>query len=135
MKYIYAVVKGKESTRRRNQRRKRVHKRFERKVKIQELKIKEYRRKVSLPRNIVRLLPALSTDRILPDFVCDDVPLLPDGAVLPLNKSSESVLMYALIAMPTLYEFNLKCIHCTSFLQLSWEVVLLALATPCGSPD
>ena len=87
---MYAVIKGKESTRKRNQRRKRVHKRFERKVKIQELKIKVYRRKVSLPRNNVRLVPAVSTVRILPDFECDDVPLLPEGAVLPLNNSSES---------------------------------------------
>ena len=103
---MYAVVKRKESTHRRNQRRKRVHKRFEWKMKIQELKIKEYHCKVSLPRNNVRLLPALSTVRILPDFVCDEMPLLPDGAVLPLNNSSESVFMHALIAMPTLYEFK-----------------------------
>ena len=44
----------------------------------------------SLPRNNVRLVPAVSTVRILPDFECDDVPLLPEGAVLPWNNSSES---------------------------------------------
>ena len=37
---------------------------------------------------------------------CDEIPLLPDGAVLPLNNSSESVFMHALIAMPALYEFK-----------------------------
>ena len=91
---LHAVGNGKASTHRRNQRRKRVHRRFERKTKMQELKIKAYRRKVSLPRKNVTLGPAVSTVRMLPDFECGDVPLLPEGAVLPLNNSSESIILY-----------------------------------------
>ena len=95
---MHAVVKGKESTHRHNQWRK--------KGEDPRIEDQGVPSQVLLPRNNVRLLSTLSTVRILPDFVCDDMPLLPDGEMPPLNYSSESVFMYALIAMPTLYEFN-----------------------------
>ena len=74
-------------------------------MKIQELKIKEYRHKCYCQET----MSDYYLHYLLSEFyltVCDDMPLLPDGEMPPLNYSSESVFMYALIAMPTLYEFN-----------------------------
>lgn len=102
----YTVRKGTESTHKRNQRRKRVQTQFQRKMKTQDLKLKAYHQRLTLPRKPFRFGCRKSAVRILPEFQCDDVPLLPEGAVLPLTNSSETMQITYVYVHDTVIAFH-----------------------------